>query len=74
MAGIRIAAVMAVRNRRALAQVCLDSLRTQHVPGGSLDLFVLDDAMTDGTVRSFGPAWSGLGTAESPPANGGRSA
>jgi GT2 family glycosyltransferase len=51
MAGIRIATVMAVHNRRALTLACLDSLRNQHVPGGSLDVFVLDDASTDGTAE-----------------------
>ena len=52
MAGIRIAAVMAVHNRRALTLACLDSLRTQQLPGATLDVFVLDDASTDGTAEA----------------------
>lgn len=51
MASIRIAAVMAVHNRRALTLACLDSLRAQHLPGGTLDVFVLDDASSDGTAE-----------------------
>ena len=49
MAGVRIAAVMAVHNRRALTLACLDALRTQQVPEGTLDVFVVDDGSTDGT-------------------------
>ena len=52
MAGIRIAAVMAVHNRRALTLACLDSLRAQQLPGATLDVFVLDDASTDGTAEA----------------------
>ena len=52
MAGIRIAAVMAVHNRRDLTLACLDSLRAQQVPGVTLDVFVLDDASTDGTAEA----------------------
>jgi GT2 family glycosyltransferase len=50
MTDTRIAAVMAVHNRKDLTLVCLDSLQTQHVPGTTLDVFVLDDASTDGTA------------------------
>ena len=39
MAGIRIAAVMAVHNRRALTLACLESLRSQHLPDATLDVF-----------------------------------
>ncbi|GLZ46963.1 acetylglucosaminyltransferase [Actinomycetospora sp. NBRC 106375] len=52
MAGIRIAAVMAVHNRKALTLACLDSLRAQQVAEGTLDVFVLDDASTDGTAEA----------------------
>ena len=52
MVETRIAAVMAVHNRRALTLTCLDSLRSQHLPGGTLDVFVLDDASTDGTAEA----------------------
>jgi GT2 family glycosyltransferase len=40
MAGLRIAAIMAVYNRRDLTLACLDSLRAQQLPGGTLDVFV----------------------------------
>lgn len=52
MTGIRIAAVMTVYNRKALTLECLDSLRTQQVPGGTLDVFVVDDGSTDGTYEA----------------------
>ena len=52
MAGLRIAAVMAVHNRRDLTLACLDSLRAQQLAGGTLDVFVLDDASTDGTAAA----------------------
>ena len=52
MAGTRIAAVMAVHNRKALTLACLDSLRAQQVPDSTLDVFVLDDASTDGTAEA----------------------
>ena len=52
MTGIRIAAVMTVHNRRALTLECLDSLRAQQVPGGALDVFVVDDGSTDGTAEA----------------------
>jgi GT2 family glycosyltransferase len=47
MAGLRIAAVMAVHNRRDLTLACPDSLRAQQLLGGTLDVFVLDDATTE---------------------------
>jgi GT2 family glycosyltransferase len=53
MAGLRIAAIMAVYNRRDLTLACLDSLRAQKLPGGTLDVFVLDDASTDGTAAAI---------------------
>jgi GT2 family glycosyltransferase len=43
---------MAVYNRKALTLACLDSLRAQRVPGCTLDVFVLDDASTDGTAEA----------------------
>ena len=56
MAGLRIAAVMAVHNRRDLTLACLDSLRAQQLAGGTLDVFVLDDASTDGTAAAVSRA------------------
>lgn len=53
MAGLRIAAVMAVHNRRDLTLACLDSLRAQQLAGDTLDVFVLDDASTDGTAAAL---------------------
>jgi len=53
MPGLRIAAVMAVYNRRDLTLACLDSLRAQQLPDDTLDIFVLDDASTDGTARAI---------------------
>jgi GT2 family glycosyltransferase len=52
MAGLRIAAVMAVHNRRDLTLACLDSLRAQQLLDGILDVFVLDDASNDGTAAA----------------------
>ncbi|HEY6795296.1 MAG TPA: glycosyltransferase family 2 protein [Kineosporiaceae bacterium] len=52
MADPRIAAVMTVHNRKDLTLACLDRLRAQHVPGTTLDVFVLDDASTDGTAEA----------------------
>lgn len=49
---MRVAAVMAVHNRCAMTLECLDDLRAQRVPGGALDIFVLDDASTDGTTEA----------------------
>ena len=54
MVGIRVAAVMAVHNRRALTLACLDSLRSQWLAGGALDVYVLDDASADGTAEAIG--------------------
>jgi GT2 family glycosyltransferase len=53
MTGTRIAAVMAVHNRKALTLACLDSLRAQQLVDGTLDVFVLDDASTDGTAEAI---------------------
>jgi GT2 family glycosyltransferase len=49
---MRVAAVMAVHDRRALTLECLDGLRAQRLPGGALDVVVLDDASTDGTAEA----------------------
>ena len=54
MASLRIAAVMAVHNRRELTLACLDTLRAQELPAtAALDVFVLDDASTDGTAEAI---------------------
>ena len=47
--GTRIAVVTAAYNRKKLTLACLRSLRAQQVPGVALDVFVLDDASSDGT-------------------------
>jgi GT2 family glycosyltransferase len=52
MAGLRIAAVMAVYNRRDVTLACLDSLRAQQLLDDTLDVFVLDDASNDGTAEA----------------------
>jgi GT2 family glycosyltransferase len=51
--GTRVAAVMAAYNRRDLTLACLRSLRAQQVPGVALDVFVLDDASSDGTSQAI---------------------
>jgi GT2 family glycosyltransferase len=51
--GTRVAAVMAAYNRRELTLACLRSLRAQQVPGAALDVFVLDDASSDGTSEAI---------------------
>jgi hypothetical protein len=43
MAGLHIAAVMAIHDRRDPALACRHSLRAQHLLGGTLDVFILDD-------------------------------
>jgi hypothetical protein len=45
----RVAAVLAAYNRRDLTLACLRSLRAQRLPTVTLDVFVLDDASSDGT-------------------------
>lgn len=45
----RVAALLAAHNRRELTLACLRSLQAQHAPDVTLDVFVLDDASTDGT-------------------------
>jgi len=50
--GTRVAAVMAAYNRRELTLACLRSLGAQQVPGVALDVFVLDDASSDGTSEA----------------------
>jgi GT2 family glycosyltransferase len=52
-AATRVAAVMAVYNRRDLTLACLRSLRAQQVPGVTLDAFMLDDASTDGASEAI---------------------
>jgi glycosyltransferase involved in cell wall biosynthesis len=49
----RVAAVMAAYNRRELTLACLRSLEAQQVPGVELDVFVLDDASSDGTSQAI---------------------
>jgi GT2 family glycosyltransferase len=49
----RIAAVLAAYNRRDLTLACLRSLHAQQVPGVALDVFVLDDASSDGTAAAI---------------------
>ena len=51
--GPRLAAVMAAYNRRELTLACLRSLRAQQVPSVALDVFVLDDASSDGTSEAI---------------------
>ena len=50
--GTRVAAVMAAYNRRELTLACLRSLGAQQIPGVALDVFVLDDASSDGTSEA----------------------
>ena len=45
----RVARVLAACNRRDLTLACLRSLQAQRPPGVTPDLFVLDDASSDGT-------------------------
>jgi GT2 family glycosyltransferase len=49
----RMAAVMAAHNRRELTLACLRSLRAQRVPDVLVDVFVLDDASSDGTGEAI---------------------
>lgn len=49
----RVAAVMAAYNRRELTLACLRSLEGQQLPGVELDVFVLDDASSDGTGQAI---------------------
>jgi GT2 family glycosyltransferase len=51
--GTRVAAVMAAYNRRELTLACLRSLGAQQVPGVALDVFVPDDASSDGTSEAI---------------------
>ena len=51
--GTRVAAVMAAYNRKELTLTCLRSLGAQQVPGVALDVFVLDDASSDGTSETI---------------------
>jgi GT2 family glycosyltransferase len=53
MGGTRVAAVMAAYNRKDLTLECLRSLWAQQVPGVRLDVFVLDDASSDGTSEAI---------------------
>jgi GT2 family glycosyltransferase len=49
----RVAAVLAAYNRRDLTLACVRSLQAQQLPGVTLDLFVLDDASSDGTSEQI---------------------
>ena len=49
----RVAALLAAYNRRDLTLACLRSLQAQQLPGVTLDLFVLDDASSDGTSEQI---------------------
>jgi GT2 family glycosyltransferase len=49
----RVVPVMAAYNHRELTLACLRSLEAQQVPGGELDVFVLDDASSDGTGQAI---------------------
>ena len=49
----RVAAVLTAYNRRDLTLACLRSLQAQQLPGVTLDLFVLDDASSDGTSEQI---------------------
>jgi len=49
----RVAAVMAAYNRKELTLACLRSLEAQQAPGLKLDVFVLDDASSDGTGQAI---------------------
>lgn len=49
----RLAAVMAAYNRKDLTLACLRSLYAQKVPSVTLDVFVLDDASSDGTSEAL---------------------
>jgi GT2 family glycosyltransferase len=51
--GTRVGVVMAAYNRRELTLACLRSLRAQQVPGVAQDVFVLDDASSDGTSEAI---------------------
>lgn len=53
MRGVRIAAVMAAYNRKLLTLECLGALESQKPPGVHLDVYVLDDASTDGTAAAI---------------------
>lgn len=50
---ISVAAAMAAYNRKDKTIACLESLERQHDFGGHLDVFVLDDASTDGTDEAI---------------------
>lgn len=49
---LRLAVVLTVFNRKELTLECLRSLRAQAVPA-SVDVFVVDDASTDGTAAAI---------------------
>ena len=53
MSGLRVAAVLAAYNRRELTLACLRSLRAQADERCKLDVFVLDDASSDGTAEAI---------------------
>ena len=49
----RVAVLLAAYHRRDLTLACLRSLRAQQLPAVTLDLFVLDDAASDGTSEQI---------------------
>ena len=53
MADSRVAAVMAAYNRKDLTLSCIHSLKSQGVTDVDLDIYVLDDASTDGTAHAI---------------------
>ena len=53
MAGSRVAAVMAAYNRKDLTLSCIRSLRSQCATDVDLDIYVLDDASSDGTAHAI---------------------
>ncbi len=50
---VRVAAVLAAYNRKALTLGCVRNLHRQQVDGVALDVFLLDDASTDGTAQAI---------------------
>lgn len=50
---VRIAAVLASYNRRPLTLECLGALEAQKPAGADLDVYVFDDASTDGTADAI---------------------
>ena len=56
--GTRVAALMACFNRKAFTLACLDALYAQHLAANtSLDIYLLDDASSDGTAEAVRAAF-----------------